>query len=315
MDTSDSGRAGSAMNERGVALVIVLGVVAMVSAWAATAAYEDMISLRRAENLQESTRAWMASESTLELVRYYLREDARDSKIDHLDEEWAQSIPPLPIDDGQVTGEIVDANRYFNINDLVDQNGNLKADAYQIVRRLFVKLELPVTLVDKLVDWVDTDDRTISASGAEDYHYYDKPYHVKNARLDRWRELSLIDGFDKDVLEKLRSAVTVTDVPKSGKTLVNINTADKVVLMALFPKMTEGDAEGVIASRPYETMPTGAVWMVGGDMTRLSVASDAFIVRTDAQFGRARWREEYLLKRSVDGKTAVAYRERQGWMQ
>lgn len=315
MDAADSGWTGGSMNERGVALVMVLGVVAIVSAWAATAAYEDMISLRRAENLQESTRAWMANESAMELVRYYLREDMKNNKSDHLDEDWAQSIPPLPIDDGVVTGKIIDANRYFNINDLVNQHGDLKGDAYQIARRLFARLELPVTLVDRLVDWLDADDRTISASGAEDDHYYDQPYHAKNARLDRWQELSLIDGFDKEALEKLRSAVIVTDVPQTEKTLVNINTAEKVVLMALFPKMTEGDAEEVMASRPYETLPAGAAWMVGGDVTRLSVASDAFIVRTEARFGRARWREEYLLKRSMDGKIAIAYREHRGWMQ
>ena len=302
------------MNERGVALVIVLGVVALISSWAVTAAYEDMISLRRAENLQQSSRAWMANESALELVRFYLREDAKDNKRDNLDEDWAQPIPPLPIDDGLVTGVIIDANRYFNLNDLVNDQGVAQKDAINITRRLFTKLDISPSLVDRLVDWVDRNDLPSGAGGAEDSHYFDRPYRVKNSRLDRWQEIKLIDGFDDETMEKLKSAVTVHSVPKTGKTVVNINTAEKPVLMALFPQMTEADAESLIESRPYDTVPTGQPWLAGADTARLSVASDAFIVRTDALFGRARWREEYLLIRTADGKTAIEYREQQGWM-
>ncbi len=303
--------------ERGVALVIVLGVVALVSAWAATAAYEDMISLRRAENLQQSSRAWMANESAMELVRFYLGEDAKDNKTDHLDETWAQEIPPLPVDDGLVTGVVIDANRYFNVNDLVNNNGEVQTNVVVVAKRLFQTLELSGSLVDKLIDWMDKNDQPLGIGGAEDFHYYDKPYRVKNRRLDRWQELSLIDGFDDEVLEKLKEAVTVRRVPKIGKTTVNINTADKTVLMAFFPRMEAVDAAAFVEQRPYEQVASafaGKPWSTGGDTTRLSVVSDAFIVRTDALFGNARWREEYLLIREADGKTAIEYREKQGWM-
>jgi general secretion pathway protein K len=306
------------VKERGVALVIVLGVVALVSSWAVTAAYEDMISLRRAENLQQSTRAWMANESALELVRFYLREDARDNHTDDLDEDWAQPIPPLPLDDGLVTGVIIDANRYFNLNDLVNDQGDAQGDAIDITKRLFTRLDLSPSLVDKLVDWIDKNDQPSGAGGAEESHYHDQPYRVKNARLDRWQELRLIDGFDDEVMEKLKQAVSAHSVPKTGKTVVNINTAEKALLMALFPKMTDVDAEGFIEQRPYEQVSSainGKPWATGADTARLSVVSDAFIVRTDALFGRARWREEYLLTRTADGKTAIEYRERQGWME
>lgn len=305
------------LSERGAALVIVLGVVAIIAAWASTAAYEDMVSLRRAENMQDSGRAWMACESGLELVRYYLREDARESQSDHLDEEWAMPMPPLPVDDGMVAGEIADANRYFNFNDLIDREGKAVPEAVAIVRRLFTLMEVKPQLVDPLVDWIDADEVPSGSGGAEDFHYYDRPYRVKNSYLDRWQELSLIDGFDADVLEKLKAVATVRAVPQTGKTTVNINTADAKVLMAIFPKMTEVDADELIGQRPYEQVDdaiNGKAWAAGVDTARLSVASDAFIVRTDALFGRARWREETLLTRTADGKTAVEYREQRGWM-
>lgn len=305
------------MKERGAALVIVLGIVAIVASWATTAAYEDMVSLRKAENLQESSRGWLANESALALVRFYLSEDAKDNQTDHLDEAWALSLPPLPIDDGEVAAGIVDANRYFNLNDLVNQNGEPQPDAIAIVRRLFDRLELSASLVDPLVDWLDENATPSGSAGAEDFHYFDKPYRVKNMRLDRWQELSLIDGFDDEVLEKLKEVATVRNVPATGKTVVNINTADERVLMALFPNMSEIDALDFIAQRPYDQVASaiaGKPWAAGADTARLSVASEAFIVRTDALFGRSRWREEYLLTRAADGKTAIEYRERQGWL-
>jgi len=303
--------------ERGAVLIIVLGVVAIVAAWAATAAYEDMISLRRAENMLDSSRARMADESAVELARHYLSEDIKDNQVDHLDEAWATPLPPLPIDNGMVSGTIEDANRYFNLNDLVDKDGQAQPEAIAIVRRLFTLLEIEPQLVDRLVDWMDADDKPLGSAGAEDFHYYDKPYRVKNARLDRWQELTLIDGFDSETLEKLARVATVRIVPESGRSSVNINTADAVLLMAFFPNMNDIDAAGLIDQRPFDGVAQATSeqpWADGADLARLSVASDAFIVRTDALFGRARWREEYLVTRTADGKTAVEYRERQRWM-
>jgi len=302
-------------DEKGAALIIVLGVVAMIAAWAATAAYEDMVSLRRAENLQQASRAYMASESLLAVAQHFLREDAKDSVTDDLEETWAQAFPPLPLDEGLVAGEIVDENRYFNLNDLVNAQGQVDPLVLEIAKRLFFLLEVPTAQVDKLVDWMDADGRTNGPSGAEDGNYYDKPYRIKNARLDRWQELGLIDGFDAAMQKVLRSVFTVRPVPATGKTLININTADQKLLMALFPKMQEADAMVFIGGRPYDGVAaavSGQLWATGVDVSRLSVASDAFSLRVHASFGRVNWREAYMLNRT-SGKVLVAYREPLGW--
>jgi len=104
-------------NERGAALIIVLGLVAVISGWATTAAYEDMLSIRRAENMLVSSKAELACLSALALAEAVLKQDARDGTTDNLDEDWAQASVPFPIDDGLVTGSVVDANRYLNLND------------------------------------------------------------------------------------------------------------------------------------------------------------------------------------------------------
>jgi len=298
--------------ERGAALIIVLGLVALIGAWASTAAYEDMISLRRAENMQDAMRALQGSQSVLALSIRVLRQDMTDSTTDDLNEVWAQETPPFPIDQGKVSGRVTDANRYLNLNDLVDDQGQVKTPVYQRLQRLFTRLDLDAGLVDVLADWMDADDRPMGAAGAEDVSYYDKPYHVKNGRLERWNELSMLRGFDAGVLKKLSGVAVVRSVPQGGITPVNINTADTVVLQAVFPDMVEGDAEAFISSRPYADVATAIAnqpWAAGVNPASLSVASDVFMVRSEAHFGRVVLQEEYMLLRQ-EKKLSLLSRER-----
>ena len=71
--------------ERGAALIIVLGLVAVISGWAATSTYEDMFYMRRAENMQMSTKAALACVSALELAKAALKDDANHSITDDLE--------------------------------------------------------------------------------------------------------------------------------------------------------------------------------------------------------------------------------------
>jgi len=305
-------------SEKGAALIIVLGLVAVISGWAAAAAYEDMLSLRRAENMVVSVKAELACLSALALAKAVLKQDAKDGGTDSLDDDWAQSSVPFPIDDGLVTGEVVDANRYLNLNDLVDKNGKAVLPMVKAAKRLFVIKGLDDGLVDALVDWMDVDDLPYGPSGLEDLAYYAKDYRAKNAALDRLDELRLIEGFDKPVMDALKDDVVVWSVSTDIYSKVNINTVQGDVLLAMFPKMTDVDKEDVFNNRPYEQ--TGslktAVWAQGSEaqlmFTRLSVVSDRFIVKTHAKFGRADWQEGYGLFRDGE-KITLLWRERLLW--
>jgi len=293
--------------ERGAALIIVLGLVALVSTWAVTAAYEDMLSLRRAENSQNAVWAEQASQSALVLAAKILKDDSRDSQTDDLDETWAQDTPPFTIDDGRVSGRIMDMNRFINLNALVDKKGKAAPAVEKQVKALFTLLELDEGLVDALIDWMDVDDHPHGAGGAEDSAYYDKDYHVKNAHLDRWQELRLIRGFDEKVVNLLATVAVVREVPVNGFSVVNINTADTNVLMALMPGMTVTGAELLIAERPFTSVSQALQnkpWAKGVNQAYLSVASDSFMVRTEARFGRVVLREKFMLQRQFGGGQA-----------
>lgn len=300
--------------ERGAALIIVLGLVAIVAGWAASAAYEDMLSLRRSENTLLATNSQLACLSALKLGQLALDEDAKDGQTDDLEEAWAVSATPFPLDDGMVMGYIEDSNRYFNLNDLVSDQGVADEYSVEAAKRLLLELELEATLIDALVDWMDADDRPSGIGGMESSAYYDRPYRVKNARLDRWDELRMVAGFKSEILKVLQEVAMVRPVTTGTKTLVNINTASKPVLKMYFPRMTDVDAEAVIENRPYTDLSSvnTEAWVAAGRFERLSVRSDMFILHAEASFGHVNWKEDYLLERK-GGKLSLIWRERRIW--
>jgi len=308
--------------QRGVALIMVLGMVAIIAAWASTATYEDLVSIRRISNLQDETRATMASESAYTLTRWYLKEDAKLTTTDSLEEDWAVGMPPFPIDEGLISVVIEDSNRFYNLNDLVDNNGVVIPTHFAQLQNLFTLLSIDPDLVNKLVDWLDKDNIPYLAAGAEDTMYFERDYKVKNNRLDNWSELKLILGFDNDTITKLKAVATVApssanESANKGSSKVNINTASEEVMMSLFPNMTNADAELFFKSRPYEdtNIVNQQTWKTKGDVQRLSVESDTFMVRTHASFGRANVREEFLLSRTGTTSPSIKliWRERLGW--
>ncbi|MDX8390478.1 MAG: type II secretion system minor pseudopilin GspK [Mariprofundaceae bacterium] len=306
-------------SERGVALVIVLGLVALISAWAATSAREDWISLRRAENMDNAMRVWLATESGIALVRMMLKDDAENSDIDSLEEIWATPTPPYPVDNGTVAGEFFDANRFLNLNNLVNAQGVVQPAFVEVMKRLFMQLELSPLLVDAIVDWLDRDNIPFGSGGAEEMAYMDQRYAVKNALFDGVRELRLVVGFDEDIVNKIRPFVIArANMANMAITPVNINTASREVLMAM-ANLSVIDAENILSLRnesAFERVAdlTGKPEFAGlaAFATRLVVISDAFFARIHAQFGRANWREEILLARNGQN-VSIVYRRKLGW--
>lgn len=304
--------------EKGSALLVVLGLVAVIAGWASSAAYEDMLSLRRAENSLVANKAELACLSALSLIKQGLIQDAKDSQIDSLDEQWAQSAPPFPVDNGLVAGSIEDGNRYLNINDLINVQGKVNTTMLPVFQRLFTQLQLDPRLLDALVDWMDADSTPFGYAGAEDDSYFDKPYRVKNAPLDRFQELRMIQGFDAATVQALKGSLRVWQRRLGAFSRINVNTAQKEVLLAMFPLMNDADFQELMLNRPYKELTTlqQATWAKGvkaqNMFSRLSVTSDVFIVKTHAIFGRADRTEAFGLARQGT-KLTWLWRERILW--
>jgi len=88
---------------------------------------------------------------------------------------------------------------------------------------------------------------------------------------------------------------------------VNINTAVKDVLMSLTDDIPEQDVDEMITQRkdtPWHTVAEWtsqtpySIWAGGINPARLGTVSDAFVMQSEARFGRVRWGEEMLIRRS-----------------
>jgi type II secretory pathway component PulK len=95
-------------------------------------------------------------------------------------------------------------------------------------------------LIAALVDWTDPDDQRLFDGGSEQSAYenlsdLEDPYPPKNAQFDTQEELRLVEGWNRDQVW-LRYGRHLT-IYGSGK--VNINTADRRVMEAIFQRFIQ----------------------------------------------------------------------------
>ena len=225
--------------QNGVALVLVLLIVAMATTIAAFMAQQQGFWQREMENGRDRAQARRIAEAGIDWARAVLADDASVNQYDGPREMWAMQLPAIPVEGGEVQGTIVDQQGLYNLNNLVS-NGVVSTPDLARFQRLLASLGLPPELGNALADWMDADSVTM-ANGAEDEYYMnlDKPYRCANRPLSDIGELVRIRGFDTATIQRLQPFVSV--LPESN-TAVNVNFAPPEVLMAIFPGMTLQDA-------------------------------------------------------------------------
>lgn len=301
--------AGPGKYQRGIALVTAVLIVAIVSTLAAYMGLGLHVRLRQAQNLADRTQADAVAKAVYQWAAVVLDQDARQEKIprDDLTEEWAVTLPPIPVEGGAVQGRIVDAQGRFNLNNLVRANAPSQPDI-GVFRRLLQAQGLNPGLTEAVVDWIDSDSQT-RPSGAEDTEYLqlESPYRAANRRLESVDELRLIRGFEAEAVQKLKPYV----IALPAATAININTAPPAVLSALFANLPVSAAEQIAAARakaPFSSVAELSA-RAGGqapvDQIDLAVKSSYFIVVAETRFGRLERRSEALIFRSADGKQAA----------
>lgn len=131
---------------------------------------------------------------------------------------------------------IDDLQGRFNLNNLGVKEPGFADGQKRIFINLLELLEIGEfdqreSLYGALVDWIDENDLA-SPNGFEsgDYNVKSTPYHAADQKLTSLGELRYIEGFSKDVINKLRPYVTV--LPVEG-TKININTTSAEVLASL----------------------------------------------------------------------------------
>jgi len=245
-------------DERGVALLLALLILALLVALIlefdgeARREYRDAAAFRDNFKAQTLTRAAVQAARAV-LQQDFLKDKKSGESYDSPTDLWAMPIKNYAIGDGFLSAQIEDERGKLNLNDLAAAAGDALQKKAKIDRfkRLFELLQLSPDLVDAVVDWVDPDENQEPA-GAESLYYQSQrpPYRAANAPLSGPGDLRLIKGFTPEIADRLSRYVTV--FPEEGGALVNLNTADPLVIQALDPAITQSMATEIIQGRPYK---------------------------------------------------------------
>jgi len=183
-------------SDRGVALMMVLWVLVLLSIISMNFLLSTRWSSASVRNFKEETEAYYLALSGFQEALNYIASD-KDPGIDFLDNEnnfWTDNeAQPITgkrvVDDAEVEIRISDESGKVNIN-FANEDRLIKLLAYGGVSK-----EDITVIVDSLLDWRDPD-KEHHLSGAEDEYYegLDDSYKAKNGLFSIPEELMLVKG-------------------------------------------------------------------------------------------------------------------------
>lgn len=280
-------------NQRGIALITAVLVVALATIAAAAALASTRIALHRAENLRDSESEWWYASGIESWIKSILARDREDNKIDGLEDIWAKPVDYLPVDYGAIRGLIIDQQGLFNLNNFgVKEKPQYDKYVLQFERLLQNIEDADVAaarpLATAIRDWIDTDDQPTGIDGAEDTEYLSRspPYRTANRHLESVSELLAIKGMTPKLYRQILPYVTV--LPRVG-TPLNVNTAPEPVLRAMVaqPKAELLRFLEERAKAPAETTQAAEKAFDAGSPP-ITVSSEFFMLRAEVFIGSGR---------------------------
>ena len=241
----------SPRRQTGVALITAILITALVSSVALSLAWDNALDMRRTMTLLYRDQAVQVALGAENWVQQILQDDQAESDTDHLGEIWATELPGLPVESdavqGELFGSIEDLQSRFNINNLIDESGEVDELALQQFQRLLQVLGLDPRFAAIAADWVDSNQEAGFPDGAEDAIYtgFVPTYRTPNVPITSASELAALEGMDNESYELLRPHI----VALPGRTGINVNTATPAVLQSLDENLSASDVEGLIAER------------------------------------------------------------------
>lgn len=224
-------------SQAGVALLTILVMVALATILAATIAKRQTNTAENTGYLMRQNQSLLYAKSAEAFFSELLNQDSDNgNSVDHLQENWAKPMPPFPVEDGSVSGRLIDESGKFNLNNLVKVDGNqVDESARRWFEKLLQRVGLPAELSQAVIDWQDSNDETMGAMGAESNYYQglDPAYLTPNTKFHSVEELKLVRGFEGKNFDLIRPYVTA--LPEQTK--ININTAPALLLASIDPKV------------------------------------------------------------------------------
>ena len=238
-------------SQRGIALLTILVMVALATILAATIAKRQTNTAENTGYLMRQDQSLLYAKSAEAFFSELLIQDSDNGgNIDHLQENWAKPMPAFPVEDGFISGRLLDESGKFNLNNLLKADGSVDDSARRWFEKLLQRVGLPAELSQAVIDWQDADDETTGAMGAESNYYQglDPSYLASNTRFHQVEELKLVRGFEGKNYDLI--APYVTALPEATK--INMNTATPLLLASIDPKLDVKTLEQELKAKQAE---------------------------------------------------------------
>ena len=238
-------------SQRGIALLTILVMVALATILAATIAKRQTNTSENTGYLMRQDQSLLYAKSAEAFFSELLIQDSDNGgSIDHLQENWAKPMPAFPVEDGFISGRLLDESGKFNLNNLLKADGSVDDSARRWFEKLLQRVGLPAELSQAVIDWQDADDETTGAMGAESNYYQglDPSYLASNTKFHQVEELKLVRGFEGKNYDLI--APYVTALPEATK--ININTAAPLLLASIDPKIDVKTVEQELKAKQAE---------------------------------------------------------------
>jgi general secretion pathway protein K len=224
--------------QTGIALLTAIVLVALATMAAVAIGFSSAMTARRSAAVFTVAEGLQLGAGAEAMAGYLLKQDARNTKQDSLDEDWAQPYGPIELDAGAALEAAIDDQQgRFNINNLVTNGGVADPAARAQFERLLDLLGLETRWAPLLIDWIDSDIEPTLPDGGEDGLYLGQPtpYRTPNMPVSSITELLALPGMTRKIFDRL--APYITALPPGQR--VNLCTAPGAVLDALTPGLQQ----------------------------------------------------------------------------
>jgi general secretion pathway protein K len=205
-------------NQNGIALIVTLLAVAMITAMVVEFAYGVYTGTNNLYNWRDSQRLSLMARSGVNVSARFLSDWLNTQK-------YTIGFVEMPIENpfedfnGRITVRIEDENSKFNVNTIINRRGEKDTYGYDSFVRLLGALPLDKKIADRVLDWIDNDSIA---------NLPDSETNAKNLPFVSVDEMLLINGITRKDYDTLMPYVTVF-----GDGKININGAEKPVLRSL----------------------------------------------------------------------------------
>jgi general secretion pathway protein K len=239
--------------QRGVAVIIALLLTTLAITIVASLFWQQQVQVRSIENQRLQLQKQWILRGALDWAGLILREDAKYSSVDALDEPWAVPLADTRLDqyvengradadvsDATLSGSISDAQARYNLTDLCT-NGVINHAEVATFGQLLANAHLDPALAQATANMMLAAQKKTATDTADP----EDQSGLQPMNLAYVDDLLAVPGFTPETLAKIKDFVIF--LPRA--TPVNVNTAPAEVLAARIDGLSLADAVALVSSR------------------------------------------------------------------